>query len=86
MKVGTKTTFHGWKLCYREVTMKTLLKKEAKNELEKFGPDPILLRKKGLSDSYPRDISAYKKKIGDKDYLEHAINRIAMELSHFLIK
>jgi len=66
--------------------MKTLLKRELEHSSEKFGPDPILLRKKGLSNSNPKDIETYKQKIVDDDYLDHAINRIAMELSHFLVK
>ena len=67
--------------------MKTLLDQD--NTVQsggRFGPDPILLRKKGLSGERPRNISEYKKKILDDRYMEHAINRIAMELSHFLSK
>ncbi len=64
--------------------MKTLLEKDFRVHWEKFGPDPILMKKKGLPNPQPRDISVYKKKIVDENYLEHAIDRIAMELSHFL--
>ncbi|MCB1326099.1 MAG: hypothetical protein H7A21_20280 [Spirochaetales bacterium] len=63
--------------------MKTLLEKSASG---RFGPDPVLLKKRGLSDSNPRNISDYKERIKDKDYMEHAIDRIAMELMHFLAK
>ena len=63
--------------------MKTLLEKSASGRL---GPDPVLLKKRGLSDSNPRNISDYKERIKDKDYMEHAIDRIAMELMHFLAK
>ena len=63
--------------------MKTLLEKSASG---RFGPYPVLLKKRGLSDSNPRNISDYKERIKDKDYMEHAIDRIAMELMHFLAK
>ena len=66
--------------------MKTLLKQEVSLQWEDFGPDPILMKKSGNSDPRPRDISEYKKKIVDEKYLDHAIDRIAMELSHFLAK
>lgn len=66
--------------------MKTLLKQEVSLQWEDFGPDPVLLKKKGSPDPRPRDISEYKKKIVDEKYLDHAIDRIAMELSHFLAK
>jgi len=64
----------------------SLLEKDVHVFWEKFGPDPVLMKKKGLSNTEPRDISIYKKKIVDENYLEHAIDRIAMELSHFLSK
>jgi hypothetical protein len=66
--------------------MKTLLKRETNVGSERYGPDPVLLRKKGLVDDRPRDIASYKQRIVDESYLDHAINRIAMELSHFLVK
>lgn len=62
--------------------MKSLLENEQQTEL--FGPDPVLMKKQGQLRSEPRDIREYRRKISDKDYLEHAIDRIAMELSHFL--
>lgn len=68
--------------------MKTLLEREdvARRTLSdpKFGPDPVLVKKKGWGEYEPKDISNYKKKIMDDTYLEHAIDKIAMELSHFL--
>ena len=70
---------------YREVTMKILLEPDRDVQRERFGPDPVLLRKQGV-DMATRDISIYKEKIVNDDYMEHAINRIAMELSHFLAK
>jgi hypothetical protein len=48
--------------------------------------DPLVLKKQGISYLQKKDISYYKKKIIDEEYLEHAINRIAMELSHFILK
>ncbi len=66
--------------------MKTLLDLDSSVQGEQFGPDPILLKKKGVNRPVPRTISEYKKKILDDTYMEHAINRIAMELSHFLAK
>lgn len=52
----------------------------------KYGPDPVLMKKKGVARPQERDITYYKERIRDKKYIEHAINRIAMELSHFLSK
>ena len=66
--------------------MKTLLDQDNSVPGGRFGPDPILSKKKGLAQPAPRDISTYKKKIMDDKYMEHAINMIAMELSHFLSK
>ncbi|MCB1164920.1 MAG: hypothetical protein KDK37_11070 [Leptospiraceae bacterium] len=65
--------------------MKILLEPDRDVQRERFGPDPVLLRKQGV-DMATRDISIYKEKIVNDDYMEHAINRIAMELSHFLAK
>ncbi|MFN3603331.1 MAG: hypothetical protein ACK4UJ_01340 [Leptonema sp. (in: bacteria)] len=48
--------------------------------------DPMVLKKQGLDYLRRKDISYYKKKIIDENYMEHAIQRIAMELSHFIIK
>ncbi len=66
--------------------MKTLLARDLRGREEGFGPDPLLLKKRGLSDIRSRDISEFKKKILDDKYMDHAINRIAMELSHFLLR
>ena len=66
--------------------MRTLLDQDNSVQGERYGPDPVLLKKQGLPNPAPRDISEYKKKILDEKYMEHAINRIAMELSHFLSK
>ena len=66
--------------------MKTLLEQDLSVPGNGHGPDPILLRKKGMTQPIPRDITEYKKKILDDSYMEHAIDRIAMELMHFLSK
>lgn len=63
------------------------LKEEATfilSQSERFGPDPVLMKKIGAQGDGERDLSFYKQKILDDDYIDHAINRIAMELSHFL--
>ncbi len=57
-----------------------------KNFLEDEWEDPLVLKKQGIAFFKKKDISYYKKKIIDEKYMEHAINRIAMELSHFILK
>ncbi len=64
--------------------MKTLKDETRRVHGDGFGPDPVLMKKIGAQDFRPRDLKYFKKKILDKDYMDHAINRIAMELSHFL--
>jgi hypothetical protein len=81
----TLSVFHGWKKCYREVTMKTLLDQEIPVEGSDFGPDPILMKKRGLPYER-RNIAEFKKKIQDMDYMDHAIDRIALELMHFIAR
>ncbi len=67
--------------------MKTLIEAEEETLLEDYiGPDPLLMKKRGLPIQGPRNIKAYKKKIKDEMYMDHAINRIAMELMHFLVR
>ena len=51
-----------------------------------FGPDPLLRKKQGLKNSLSRDIIGYKDKIEDAGYMRYAIDKIAMELMHFLVK
>ena len=65
--------------------MKTLLEKDLALESPGYGPDPVLMKKKGTP-NIDRDIKDFKKKIRDKEYMDHAINRIAMELMHFLAR
>lgn len=66
--------------------MKTLVEEEETLLAETVGPDPLLMKKRGIPVQGPRDIKAYKKKIRDDVYMDHAINRIAMELMHFLVR
>lgn len=66
--------------------MKTIYAEERRIRLPAdYGPDPILMKKKGQAMPV-RDIKEFKKKIVDENYIDHAINKIAMELSHFLTK
>lgn len=55
-------------------------------EVEEYGPDPILLRKTGAVNDSRKKFDQYKRKINDPNYMDFAINKIAMELSHFLSK
>ncbi len=71
---------------YKDVQMDTLLKKEFTKNVDRFGPDPLLKRKQGLKNSLSRDILEYKNKINDEDYMIYAIDKIAVELIHFLVK
>jgi hypothetical protein len=72
---------------YKEVTMKeTTTPKYPFPVSEKYGPDPILLRKKGLSNTNKKEFDDYKKMVDDPGYMQFAINKIALELSHFLSK
>lgn len=79
----------GWDLnkSYREVTMANLLYSEGKHgHVQEYGPDPMILRKRGISRVAREKFELYKKKIEDPDYMEYAINKIAVELTHFLSK
>ena len=67
--------------------MKTLqLEQNPSRGDEGFGPDPLLQRKQGLKNSLSRDLLGYKDKIEDAGYMRYAIDKIAMELMHFLVK
>ncbi|MCG6140886.1 hypothetical protein EHQ23_08280 [Leptospira bourretii] len=55
-------------------------------ETEEFGPDPVLLRKRGMASTIQKKFENYKKKIDDPAYMDYAINKIAMEISHFISK
>ncbi|MCR9144547.1 MAG: hypothetical protein RIF32_06590 [Leptospirales bacterium] len=65
--------------------MRTLLEEDLALESPGYGPDPVMMKKKGQP-NLSRDITDFKKKIRDKKYMDHAINRIAMELMHFLAR
>lgn len=54
--------------------------------VSKYGPDPILLRKRGIARIARERYELYKRRIEDPDYMEYAINKIASELTHFLSK
>jgi hypothetical protein len=79
----------GWDLkkSYREVTMANILySKGNQGPVHEYGPDPVILRKRGISRVAKEKFELYKKKIEDPDYMEFAINKIALELTHFLSK
>ena len=76
----------GNNLSYKEVTMKTLENKNTTQKEKHYGPDPLLYRKKGLASILDRDIHDYKNKIENENYMNYAIDRIAVELMHFIVK
>ncbi|MEM7179980.1 MAG: hypothetical protein AAF518_03645 [Spirochaetota bacterium] len=51
---------------------------------DEYGPDPIILRKRGSARNMHKKFELYKRKVDDPKYMEFAINKIALELSHFL--
>ena len=56
------------------------------NGYDEYGPDPVILRKRGLQHTKNKKHKDYKSKINDPQYIDFAINKIALELSHFLTK
>lgn len=54
--------------------------------VEDYGPDPVILRKRGVARKVQEKFDIYKRKIEDPNYMEYAINKIAVELTHFLSK
>lgn len=52
---------------------------------EEFGPDPLMMRKTGQKRSRVK-IATFKKRLKDERYIDHAIDKIAQELTHFLSK
>ena len=54
--------------------------------IEDFGPDPILLKKRGINRKVSDKYDVYKKRINNPIYVDYAINKIAVELTHFLSK
>ncbi|MCB1179214.1 MAG: hypothetical protein KDK36_16655 [Leptospiraceae bacterium] len=59
---------------------------EKSGRMLEYGPDPIILRKRGVSRKTHQKYDLYKRKINHPDYMEYAINKIAVELTHFLSK
>ncbi|MCG9874244.1 MAG: hypothetical protein O9346_03240 [Leptospiraceae bacterium] len=51
-----------------------------------FGPDPVMLRKSGQSSKIIKKSESYKKRILDPNYMDFAIDKIAVELLHFISK
>ena len=50
-----------------------------------FGPDPLMMRKTGQKKKRA-SVTEYKDRLSDPRYMDHAIDKIAQELSHFLSK
>lgn len=56
-------------------------------EIIDFGPDPVMLRKSGRTDkSKKKKSETYKNRIEDPMYMDFAIDKIAVELLHFIAK
>lgn len=55
-------------------------------EVREYGPDPVLLRKSGKSDKIKKKTEFYKERIKDPNYMDFAINKIAVEILHFIQK
>ena len=66
--------------------MNTLTKKKQADRENSFWLDPLLLKKQGQKKALNQDINDYKTKIQDEKYINYAIDKIALELMHFLIK
>jgi hypothetical protein len=49
-----------------------------------YNPDPKILKKKGQSRDISDRYELYKRKISDPKYLNYAIDKLALELTHFL--
>ena len=69
------------KYSYREVTMARRLANKGKRSI----PKVTELRKRKYN-SRQEKITEYQKRITDDDYLDYAIDKIAAELTHFLLK
>ncbi len=61
-------------------------KKSPLKQVNQYGPDPILLRKRGIARIAREKYELYKRRIEDPNYMEYAINKIASEITHFLSK
>ena len=69
------------KLSYREVTMARRLANKGRRSV----PKTTELGRRKFS-SNKEKIFEYQKRIKDEDYVQHAIDKIAQELTHFLLK
>lgn len=65
---------------------KSYYKKVPLKPINQYGPDPVLLRKRGITRIVKDKYDLYKRRIEDPNYMEYAINKIASELTHFLSK
>ncbi len=71
----------------KEISLKNKKKLfDGKSEDIEDYEDPAILKKQGILYLQKKDLSYYRKKIVDENYMDHAINRIAMELMHFILK
>ncbi len=64
--------------------MKTIIDQEYLDK-ESMIKDPLCERKQGLKNQ-SSDINNCRTKLSDPYYIEHAIEKIASELLHFLVK
>ncbi|GAB4438099.1 MAG: hypothetical protein OHK0011_21000 [Turneriella sp.] len=71
----------GWQTRYKEVTMARRLANKGRRNL----PKTTELGRRSFSSTEAR-IHEYKLRIRDREYLDFAIDRIAIELTHFLTK
>lgn len=55
-------------------------------QVSDYGPDPVMLRKSGQSQKKKKISNNYKKRLDDPSYMDFAINKIAVELLHFIQK
>ena len=69
------------KYSYREVTMARRLANKGKRSIPK-----VTELGKRKYNSRQEKITEYQKRITDDDYLDYAIDKIAAELTHFLLK
>ena len=67
-------------------TMKKLSIQGNLAESTGFGPDPVMLRKSGQSSKIIKKSESHKKRILDPNYMDFAIDKIALELLHFISK
>ncbi|WCL47930.1 hypothetical protein [Leptospira sp. GIMC2001] len=66
--------------------MKKLLVQGNLAEAPSYGPDPVMLRKSGQASKLKKKSESYKQRIDDPSYMDFAIDKIAVELLHFISK